>query len=146
MLTSACWPMTSSKLLLPWWRLSFDTEVRLTETAFIYSRDSTELNNRGRWTIAEYSVFLLAENIYKNQTVKLQWYPKDRNWDWQNTNFKAIICREQGETLSKRNCKWTVLQRRCFEFPVERVSLCSLQIITLKLVYQFRYCYKICSC
>ena len=32
----------------------------------------------------------------------------------------------------------------CFKFPVERVSLCSLQTIALKLVYQFRYGYKIC--
>ena len=29
---------------------------------------------------------------------------------------------------------------------VERVLLCSLQIIALKLVCQFRYCYKICPC
>ena len=27
-----------------------------------------------------------------------------------------------------------------------RVSLCSLQIIALKLMCSFRYCYKICSC
>ena len=29
---------------------------------------------------------------------------------------------------------------------VERVSLCSLQIIALKLVCRFCYCYKICPC
>ena len=29
---------------------------------------------------------------------------------------------------------------------VERVSLCFLQIITFKLVCQFRYCYKTCPC
>ena len=29
---------------------------------------------------------------------------------------------------------------------VERVSLCSLQIIALKLVRKFCYCYKICPC
>ena len=34
----------------------------------------------------------------------------------------------------------------CFEFPAERVSLCSLQIIALKLVCQFDNCYKICPC
>ena len=31
-------------------------------------------------------------------------------------------------------------------FLVERVSLCSLQIIARKFVYQFRYCCKICPC
>ena len=36
--------------------------------------------------------------------------------------------------------------KRCFEFPVERVSLCSLQIISLKLVWRFRYCYRMCPC
>ena len=29
---------------------------------------------------------------------------------------------------------------------VERASLCSLQMIALKLVCQLRYCYKICPC
>ena len=31
-----------------------------------------------------------------------------------------------------------------FEFPIERVSLCSLQTIAQKLVYQFCHGYKIC--
>ena len=33
-----------------------------------------------------------------------------------------------------------------FDFPVERVSLCFLQIIALKSVLKFRYCFKICPC
>ena len=43
---------------------------------------------------------------------------------------------------------YLVCQFRYQNLPllVERVSLCSLQIITLKVVYQFRYCYKMCPC
>ena len=44
-----------------------------------------------------------------------------------------------------RLCKSTVLRRRCFEFPAERVSLYSLQIIALKWMCYFRYCCKICT-
>ena len=32
------------------------------------------------------------------------------------------------------------------QFPVQRVSLCSLQIIAFKFVCQFCYCHKICPC
>ena len=32
------------------------------------------------------------------------------------------------------------------QYPVKRVSLCSLQITALKLVCKFRYCCKICRC
>ena len=57
-----------------------------------------------------------------------------RNW---HTNFKAIICRERSETLSTGNSK-TSSAVLSFQFPVERVSPCSLQIIALKVVCQFR--------
>ena len=91
-------------------------------------------------------------------------------------DFKAIICREQSETTSTNKGRFcnnskidTLISKRLsvweqsetlwtgkskhllnsivyLQFPVERVSLCSLQIITLKLVYQFYCCYKICPC
>ena len=38
------------------------------------------------------------------------------------------------------------LQLRNLPLLVGRVSLCSLQIIALKLLCQSRYCYKICPC
>ena len=50
------------------------------------------------------------------------------------------------ETLSTGNSKRLLRSIVYLQFPVERVSLCSLQIIALGLVSQFRYCYKICPC
>ena len=61
-----------------------------------------------------------------------------------DTNFKAIICREQSEPLSTWNSKHLLISIVYLQFLVERVSLCSLQIIALKLVCLFRYCHKIC--
>ena len=56
------------------------------------------------------------------------------------------IYREQSETLSTGSSKHFLGSIVYLLFPVERVSLCSLQIIALKLVRQFCYCYKICPC
>ena len=82
-----------------------------------------------------------------------------------------IICTEQSETLSTNKggfcnnsqietliSKWLSVENKAklsqletqntcsAVLLVETVSLCSLQIITLKLMFRFCYCYKICPC
>ena len=94
-----------------------------------------------------------------------------------NSQFDTLISKqlsaENKAKLSTRNYEQTILPRRCFEFPVERVafcslrfeisvsnsllvhnlpllvervSLCSLHKMALKLVGQICYCYTICPC
>ena len=47
------------------------------------------------------------------------------------THFKVLICKQQSETLSTGNSKH-LRSIVYLQFPVERVSLCFLQIIALK--------------
>ena len=57
---------------------------------------------------------------------------------------KAIICREQSETLSHENSKHLLRSIVYLQFSIKKVSLCSLHIIALKLVCQFWYYCQIC--
>ena len=53
---------------------------------------------------------------------------------------------ENKAKLSTRNSKHLRQSIVYLHFPVERVSLCSLHKLPLKLVCQFRYCHKIYPC
>ena len=63
-----------------------------------------------------------------------------------NTNFKAITCREQSETLSTWNSKHFLRSIVYSQFSVERELHFVLYRQSLWTWYQFRYCYKICPC
>ena len=53
------------------------------------------------------------------------------------------VIRTKAKLTHYKNLLRSIVYLQC---PVERASLCSLHIIALKSVGQFRYCYKICSC
>ena len=63
-----------------------------------------------------------------------------------NSEIDTLISKRLSVENKAKLSQVEIVLMRCFEFPVERVWLCSLQIIALKLVCQFRYCYQIPPC
>ena len=59
---------------------------------------------------------------------------------------KRLSVKEQSKTLSTGSSKHLLCSIVYSQFPVERVSLCSLQIFALKLACQCCYCHKSCPC